>query len=109
MTHEPRLFPPRMYAYLFFLFTCGRRPAGLLATPAVVGVVGGGGNNFYTWVLGEPMYGFEKFKARSYIFVIFSSFLFQKPMYALNAHVWSRRGVTPHSEIVVGDSDSWSK
>ncbi len=70
-------------------FTCGRRPAGLLATLVVVVVVGGGGNNFYTWVLGEPMYGFEKFKARSYIFVIFSSFLFQKPMYGLNAHVWS--------------------
>ncbi len=30
------------------LFTCGRRPAGLLVTPVVVVVVGGG-NNFYTW------------------------------------------------------------
>ncbi len=24
-------------------------------------------------------------------------------MYGLNAHVWSRRGVTPCSEIIVGD------
>ncbi len=30
------------------VFTCGRRPAGLLVTLVVV-VVGGGGNNFYTW------------------------------------------------------------
>ena len=24
-----------------------------------------------------------------------------KPMYGLDAHVWSRRGVTSHSEIIV--------
>ena len=53
------------------VFTCGRRPAGLLATlvvvVVVVVVVGGGGNNFYTWAPGEPMYGFVKLKARSNI------------------------------------------
>ncbi len=34
---------------IFFspLFTCGRRPAGLLVTRVVV--VAGGGDNFYTW------------------------------------------------------------
>ena len=52
---------------------------------SVVVVVGG--KNFYTWASGEPH---------------FLSF-FQKNMYGLDAHVWSRKGggVTPHSEIMV--------
>ncbi len=78
------------------LFTCGRRPAGLLATLVVVvvvvvgGVVGGGGGiSFIHGYWENPCMVLKKMKVRSYIFVIFHLFLFQKPMYGLNAHVWS--------------------
>ncbi len=51
------------------------------------------------------MYGLEEFNSITPYFYHFLSFSFQKPMYGLNAHVWSRRGggVTPCSEIIVGD------
>ncbi len=63
-------------------FTCGRRPAGLLATlvvVVVVVVVGGGGNNFYTCALLEPMYGLDQIKSRTPYFYYFSSFYFKSP------------------------------
>ncbi len=51
------------------IFTCGRRPAGLLVTlVVVVVVVVGGKNNFYTWDLPETMYGLEQIKSRSPLF-----------------------------------------
>ncbi len=75
-----------------FIFSCGRRPAGLLVIPVVVAVVGGG----ITF-----MHGFEKIKSKTTYFSFFLFSFFQKPMYGLDAHVWSRRGVTPHSEIIV--------
>ena len=88
---------------IFWLFTCGRRPAGLLATLVVVVVVVavvvvfvGGGNNFYTWAFQRAHVWPRKLKRKTlYIF----SFLFQKTMYGFDAHVWSKRGVTPYSEI----------
>ena len=71
------------------LFTCGRRPAGLLATLVVVVVVVvviiivWGGNNFYTWALPETMYGFEKNKSKTpfFLFFLFSFFISK-------AYVW---------------------
>ena len=65
--------------WTLFIITCGRRPAGLLATRVVV-VVGGGGNNFYTWALREPMYDFEKIKSKTLYFSFF--FFISKD------HVW---------------------
>ena len=68
----------------------------VLVVIIIIVVVGGGGNNFYTWTLGKPMYGFGKIKSKTPFSLVFSM-----PMYGLDAHVWSRRGVTPHSEILV--------
>ncbi len=78
-------------ARLEVVFTCGRRPAGLLVTLVVVVVVVVGGITF--------LHGLsQNSKAEPDIFFIFQ---FQKPMYGLIAHVWSGRGVTPHSKIIV--------
>ncbi len=53
------------------IFTCGRRPAGLLATLVVV-VVGGGGITFIHGLSGEPMYGFEKINSKTpYLFLFY--------------------------------------
>ncbi len=51
----------------------------------------------------SPSMVLKKSKARPHIF-IFIFFKCQKPMYGLDAHVWPREGVTPHSEIIVGVS-----
>ncbi len=73
----------------------------LVVVVVVVVVVVGGGITFIHGHFREPMYGFEKIKSKTPCF----SFLFQNPMYGLEAHVWprEREGVTPHSEIIVGD------
>ncbi len=71
------------------VFTCGRRPAGhvMMSVVGVVGVVvvGGGGYNFYTWVLPEPMYGLVKFKRKTLYFIFYfkSPCLDQMPMYGV--------------------------
>ncbi len=62
------------------LFTCGRRPAGLLATLVVVVVVVFGGRiTFIHGLSREPMYGFEKINSKTPYFLSFFS----------KAHVWS--------------------
>ncbi len=63
-------FPISMY------LTCGRRPAGLLATLVVVVV--GGGELLYMGT-GRTHVWFRKNKARSYIFVVFYIFYFKSP------------------------------
>ncbi len=54
--------------YFFALFTCDRRPAGVLATLAVVVV---GGITFIHGLSTEPLYGQENSKGRPYIYVFF--------------------------------------
>ena len=47
------------------------------------------GNNFYTWAPLEPMYSLIEFNSKTpFLF----EFLFQKPMYGLNDHVWWAQG-----------------
>ncbi len=63
------------------LFTCGRRPAGLLVTLVVV--VGGGGNNFYTWAFQRAHVWLWKNQKQDPIFLFY--FYFFK---ISKAHVW---------------------
>ena len=63
------------------LFTCGRRPAGLLVTPVVVVlVVAVVGNNFLHGLTREPMYGLKNSKQNP----IFCHFV----LFISKAHVW---------------------
>ncbi len=64
----------------------------------LVVVVVGGGITFIHGLSQRPCMVLKKSKARPHIFYFFK---FQKPMYGLDAHVWPREGVTPHSEIIV--------
>ncbi len=77
-SHGTLFFSAASVSVSFLVFTCGRWPAGLLATLVVVVVVVVvvsvvGGDNFYTWAFPRAMYGLEKFKAESHFlsFVIF--------------------------------------
>ena len=80
---------PCGYVSKTVIFTCGRRPAGLLATlvvvVVVVVVVGGGGITFMHGLSRETMYGFENINSKTPYFL---SFFISK------AHVWSGRSCT---------------
>ncbi len=73
-----------LHCYTKCIFTCGRRPTGHRVIQIVV-VVGGGGNIFYTWALGEPMYGLVKNQSITPMLLYY--LLLKRTMYGLDAHV----------------------
>ncbi len=84
--------------FTFLLFFSWRDPGGGCCC-------WGGENNFYTWALGEPMYGFEETKSKNPYFDDFfkiskAHVLFYCPCIVCNYYVCIK-GVTPHSEIIV--------
>ena len=77
-----------------FLFYLLRKPADLLAALVVVVsvVVVVGGEELVRGVWGIHVWS---------LFFWGGGNIFFNIMYGSNAHVWSREGVTPHSEIIV--------
>ncbi len=62
-----------------------------------------GGNNFYTWAFRRAHVWSKKNQKQNPIFFVLLIF-FSKAHVWFECHVWSKRGVTPHSEIIiVGD------